>query len=298
MASSLSNDELFSYLESISSSPEFCKSLFSTLMTSPSSSILRIIYSALHIQKNYALKEEIISYFGLPIFTQLSDMRKFHEFEISLDERLKQAVSNISSIMMKSNNDSNLKLQSELFPKILDYLIISDDRDFIEIGLKLLIILLLQPSCRKFCRPLIADTLFLSVMKSKLGNLNLLQELYTVFFYPINEVNGVQFESHEEYVAAHFSKIRSLQSKFHGNPSITSLSKLSSINFNSREKIYLCLSTLSPECLNDILSIMGCSSYSKDLAREILVDSIIDNLVLRQLFTNENISAFPTEVII
>ncbi len=283
------------YLTCIENSFEFCKSLFTAFSSTPSTSSIRVIYHALHIQTNFNLKEEILSYFGLPIFVKLSESRLKHEIETSHDERLKQAVLNISSAL-SNGNDLRLKIQAGAFQKLVDSLLVANDEQFIKSGLELTILLLLQPSCRRFIKPFLEDILFVSVIKVKFHDMKLIQELENVYYFPIDEQNGVSFGSQEEYVSAHFTIIRSLQFKLLEYHECSHFTQIPSSVFDSREQIYQALISSSQDGLHLILSRMGCAGYSKDLSRDILLNAIIESLVLRNPLKIESIPIFPTEV--
>ena len=247
-------------------------------------------------QPNEILKEEILSYFGLPIFIKLSETRLQYEINLCQDKRLAKAVSNIIDSLGNGDKDEPVRFQAECPTLFIKSVISSTDMEFTTMGIKLIILLLLQPSCRRFVKPFLEDNLFISHVKTKISDLKLLHELETAFFYPIDEFSGVYFNSHEEYIYSHFSKIRTLQAKILDHQELTSLSRMALSTFSSYDKIYQAIIILSPELLKLILVNMGCAGFPMDLSNSVLLDAIAGSLVLRQPLKFDSISTFPTEV--
>lgn len=248
------------------------------------------------MQIDFKLREEVMGYFGLPIFTELSEKKLKHETEACQEPRLEEAVANISSSLIDESN-SFLKVQANFFKDFIDIFFESNDPEYIESSLELIILLLLQPSCRRFVKPLLEDLLFPSLVKFKIqNNSKLLAEFENVFFFPINELSGVYYESFTEYISAHFSKIRNFQSKLLESNNIFPITGLPLNSFTDYQQISNSLIQLSNDQLVSVLSTMGCAGFKKETPREVLIDSICSNLVLRKANFNESFSVFPTEV--
>lgn len=281
------------FLENVSNPVDFCKVLVQATIKDPTSSIMKINYQMFQIHSNNSLKDEYMSYFGLPIFTTLSDTKLNYEIEICQDPRLAEAVSNVSSQL---NKDEHLSLQAQLFPNLISRIVFSDDAEFVETGVKIVIVLLLQPSTRRFVRPFVEDSLFLSIIKQKWVNNGFISDIEDAFYFPMDEINGFFYEKEEDYVAGHFLKIRTLQSKLLKNLDFAALSQMPLGSFVSIEQISPVIAQFSKQNLSAIIELMGVSGYPQDIHPSVLIDAIASSLVLRSIKVNKNVCAFPTEV--
>ena len=283
-------------IESINDPSVFCRALFQSASNEPSKEALKLIYQILQIKTSLKLREEALEYFGLPIFTKLSEIRLKQEIESCQDSRLEEAVSNISSSL---NDEKNfiLNVKSKYFNNFIENILNSSNLEYIEVSVELIILLLLQPSCRRFVKPLLEDKLFLSFIKLKLANYNLISELEDAFFFPIDEISGVYYESQEEFISAHFSKIRNFQTKLFEFDELSLISKHPLNSFNNFQNICNSLNQLSDKHLEKLLFIIGCAGFAKDTPRHVLIDAIASNLFLRNPSTETIFSVYPTEVI-
>lgn len=245
------------------------------------------------IHANTALKDELMSYFGLPIFTSLSETKLNYEVELCNDKRLSEAIQNVSERM---KTDADLALQADFFSKFVYCILSSKDSECFECAMKILTILLLQPSSRRFTKPVLEDRLFISIIKQKWDQQLNISDLENVFYSPIDEVSGIFYEQKEEYVAAHFQKIRNLQMKLLNYSELASFSEIPLSSFKSIEQFLPALCQFSPDNLKVILSHMGIAGYPTDIPVPILVDCISSSLVLRSPMSNDNLCAYPTEV--
>jgi hypothetical protein len=242
------------------------------------------------------LREEFLVYFGLPMFSKLSEAKLQYEVENCQDSRLLEAVENIKKSM--DNSDSSLQLQTKFFSKFVQIILNSFDLEYVEEAIKFITILLAQPSCRRFIRPLLEDTLFGSVIKYKNIQQDILQDFENVFYFPIDEVCGVYYEYYEDFVVSHFLKVRSLQTKLFSFPGFELISRASQNTFMSYGNILQSISALNTSQLNQILFQIGIDGYSQELADNILIDAIASHLFLRQNVHVHLSSAsiYPTEV--
>ena len=243
----------------------------------------------------FKLREKVLGYFGLPIFTKLSEKKLKHEIEFCQDPRLEEAVTNIS-LSLKNESNVVLKVQADFFHKFIIKVLTSDNLEFIKSSLELVILLLLQPSCRRFIKPLLEDVLFPSLIKLKISNSNLMKEFENVFFFPMDERFGVHYETYEEYISSHFSKVRYFQSKVLESNLELPIKDLPLSSFGNYFQISSSLMQLSNENLTTVLAIFGNSGFKKETPRECLIDSIASTLVLRESNFKESFTVFPTEV--
>lgn len=274
---------------------EFCRNLIQLTSTEPSSlSLIKIISAIFQLPTIFELREEILTYFGLPIFSKLSEAKLKYEVELCQDPRLLEAVENIS----KSLNDPSLQLQAEFILNFVKIILNSSNLEFVEAAVKFVTLLLAQPSFRRFIKPLLEDILFGSLIKYKGVNPDILQDFEAVFYFSIEEVSGVYYESYEDYVAAHYLKVRSLQTKLFEFPELQSLAKASQSTFSSYGTIIQNIGAMNSPQLHQILLQMGLNGYSKELPGNILIDAIASSLVLRQNVHHNQSTAsiFPTEV--
>ena len=286
------------FFNSLGNPHEFVKSLVKEIIQNDSFVAVQVMHSSFLMHQNLILKEEIQNFFGLPIFVKLSEARLANEVEICEDSRLADAVLNISTII-KSGNDILLSEQADFFFTFVHKLLNSNsiNEEFIHSSIKLIIILLLQPSCRRFVKPFLEDVLFISCIKIKVNNQALINELMEVFYYPINESTGIYYESPEEYVNDHSKKIRSIQSKLLGNPELIPIVR-NCFNFiyTAPEKINQVIQQVPSHLLLEILLTMGFNGFSRELDDSVLVDAIVSNLIFRSSNLCKRIANFPTEV--
>lgn len=287
-------DKLQDYFETIVEKGEFCRNLIQLTSTEPSSlSLIKIISAIFRLPTIFQLREEILTYFGLPIFSKLSEAKLKYEVELCQDPRLLEAVENIS----KSLGDSAaLQLQADCFSNFVKIILNSPDLEFVEEAVKFVTLLLAQPSCRRFIKPLLEDILFGSLIKYKGVNPDILQDFENVIYFPIEEVSGVYYESYEDYVSAHYSKVRSLQTKLFNFPELQVLAKASQNSFISCGNIIQNIGSMNVSQLHQVLLQMGFNGYSTELPANILIDAIASSLVLRQNVHQGTTSIFPTEV--
>lgn len=288
-------ETLIEAIKNINDPSKFCQVLFHSALNEPSILFIKLVYQVLQMKIDFNFRDEVLGYFGIPIFTKLSQTRLKYEIESCHDPRLEEAVANISSSLNDKNN-LILKDQADYFNSFIESVLSSNDPEYIQSSLELIILLLLQPSCRRFIKPVLEDKLFPSVIKFKIQNLTLLSEFESVFFFPIDEVSGIYYESLEEHVSAHFTKICKFQSKLLDSKDIFSINTLPLNSFTDYQQICNSLSQLSHKQLVSILFTMGCASFVMETPREILIDSIASNLVLRKTPSKESFSVFPTEV--
>lgn len=291
---SLSFEKLQEYFDSIHDKNDFCQHLIKLTLVEPSISLLRIMSSLFQFPTNFVLREEILSYFGLPVFIKLSEAKFKYEVELCQDPRLLEAVENIS----KNLSDSSLHLQAEFSLKFALAILNSSDLEFIEEAIKFVTLLLSQPSCRRFLKPLLEDILFGSIIKFKGVNQETLQDFENVLYFPIDEVSGVYYESYEEYVASHFSKVRTLQTKLLNVPELGAFAKSSQSSFISYGNISQAIGNLDVKLIQQILLQIGIDGYSRELPKNVLIDAIASHLVLRPNTQSNVFSIFPTEVLI
>ena len=292
MIKGLNFEKLQEYFDSIHDKNDFCQQLIKLTLAEPSISLLKIMSSLFQFPTNFQLREEIVSYFGLPAFVKLSETKLKYEVELCQDPRLLEAVENISNNL----SDSPLKLQTEFPLKFALAILNSSDLEFIEEAVKFVTLLLSQPSCRRFLKPLLEDILFGSIMKFKGVNQEVFQDFENVFYFPIDEVSGVYYESYEEYVALHFSKVRTLQEKLLNIPELGAFAKSSQSSFISYGNIAQAIGNLNVELIQQILLQIGIDGYSRDLPKNVLIDAIASQLVLRPNTQSNVFSIFPTEV--
>ena len=296
LLSKFSHDKLKTNLEGVKDPAFFVKALFETIIKEPSASLIKIIHATFLIQNNFLIKEEVQAYFGLPIFANLSEARLLHEIDLCQDQRLGEAVSNVSSAL-NIGNDPLIIGHKSFFFNFIELVKVSIDVEFVEASLELLTLLLLQPSCRRFVKPLMEDSLFLSFIKSKMTNNIFIDELESVFYYPIDEISGVSFNSPEEYTFTHFSKIRSLQAKILDIPELSPLARMPLNYFTASSRIFQCLIQLPSDSLRLILLKMGCAGFPQNFSNEVLIDAITMTLLLRSINSTDDCCVFPTEVI-
>ena len=282
------------YFDLIQETSGFCRHLIKLILAEPSASLIRILSATFQFPTSFQLREEILMYFGLPAFVKLSNAKLKYEIELCQDPRLLEAVKNISNNL----SDSSLHLQAEFLLQFLLIILNSTDIQFIDEAIKLVTVLLAQPSCRKFLKPLLEDILFGSIIKYKGLNQDILQDFENVLYFPINEVTGVYYESYEEYVASHFAKVKSLQSKLMNSSEPNLLAKTSHSNFFTYGSITQAIEPLQLDHIHEILLQIGINGYSRDLPKNILIDAIASYLVLRPNIRLTSFSIFPTEVII
>lgn len=282
-------------IKNVNNAEKFCQFLFTSALTQPSTNFIRLIYQVLQMKIDLKFRDEVLGYFGISIFTKLSETKLKHEIESCQDPRLHEAVSNISSAL---NDEKNLilKVQAQFFDNFIYTVVSSNDVEYIESSLELIVLLLLQPSCRRFIKPYLEDKLFPSLIKLKIHNLNLFSEFENVFFFPIDEISGVYYESHEDYISSHFSKIRDFQSKLLESNDLSLIATLPLNYFIDYQQIYNVSSKLSDKQLIAILCTLGCAGFEMETPREVLIDAISSNLVLRKSFLSQSFSVFPTEV--
>lgn len=294
----LKGEDIFEFFNSLNNPHEFVKSLVQDIIQNDSFAAVQVMHSTFLMHRNLILKEEIQNYFGLPIFVKLSEARLASELEICEDSRLAEAVLNIST-SIKNGNDLLLSEQADFFSTFIHKLLNSNSisEEFIHGSVKLIIILLLQPSCRRFVKPFLEDVLFISCIKTKVTNQALLNELMEVFYYPIDESTGIYYESYEEYVTDHSKKIRSIQSKLLGNTELIPIvGNCFNFIYAAPERIYQVIQQVPSHLLNEILFLMGFDGFSRELDDSILVDAIVSNLIFRGSNLNRSIANFPTEV--
>lgn len=273
---------------------EFCRNLIQLTSTEPSSlSFIKIVSAIFQLPTIFQLREEILTYFGLPIFAKLSEAKLKYEVELCQEPRLLEAVENIS----KSLGDSAaLQLQAECFSNFVKIILNTSDLEFVEEAIKFVTLLLAQPSCRRFIKPLLEDILFGSLIKYKGVNPDILHDFDNVIYFPIEEVSGVYYESYEDYVSAHYLKVRSLQTKLFNFPELQVLAKASQSSFISYGNIIQNIGCMNVSQLHQVLLEMGFNGYSTELPANILIDAIASGLVLRQNIHQGTTSIFPTEV--
>ena len=290
---SLNFDKLQEYFCLIEDKSEFCKYLIHLTSTSPSVSLIKILSSILNLSSNYQLRDELTAYFGLPIFTKLSEVKLNYEIELCQDPRLLEAVRNIS----KSLDNPLVSLQAGFAKIFLQNILNSSDMCFVEEAIKFVTLLLAQPSCRRFLKPLLEDILFASVIKYKGVNQEILLDFESIFYFPIDEISGVYYESREEYVAAHFSKVRSLQIKLFGHfPGLELLAKASQNSFIAYGNIIQIIGNFDAAQICQILFQIGLDGFSRELSSNVLIDAIASHLLLRAHQNFDSSSIFPTEV--
>lgn len=288
-------EKLREALENMVDPAKFCQVLFQTALNETTEDSIKLIFQTLLLGISFKLKEEISGYFSLPIFTKLSVPRLKFEIESCQDIKLEEAVVNISAMLNEENNIV-LKLQAEFFNRFIDIVLKSNDSEYIGESLRLIALLLLQPSFRRFIKPLLEDRLFLSSIKFAYSGTDLIRELESIFFYPIDELSGVNFESSEDYISAQYAKIRNIQEILLEFDELSSIAKLPLNAFNNYQQISSSINQLTDLQIGTVLSSMGSSGYPEGTPREVLIDSIASGLLLRTSST-EHFSVFPTEVI-
>lgn len=286
-------EKLLEYFNAIEDKEEFSLKLIQKASLDNSVDSIKVLISIFKLPANFQLREEVMSFFGFPLFANLSDIKVKHEVELCQDSRLLEAVKNISNSI---SEDLNLRLQSEFFFKFINQVLNSSHIEFIQEALKFITLLLAQPSCRRFVKPLLEDVLFGSIIKYKGVDQFILQDFEEVFYFSIDEVSGVYFEAFEEYAASHFSKVRDLQSKLLNFPELEGFAKSSQKCFLSYEGITQAIAYLSVNNLHSIIFHLGIDGYSRELPNNVLIDYIAGNLVLRPNFSSNHASIFPTEV--
>lgn len=283
--------EKIEYIENIKNVVQYIELLCDDILKMNYPDGVRLLCSMLTIHKNVALRDEIQSYFTVPVFAKLSESRLLIEAELCQDSRLVQAVK-----LIKFDKDTLLTKKTTFLYDLINCLVVSKDEIFITESIKLISSLLSQPSFRRFVKPLLQDTLFLSQIKSKCTDINIYSELEYIFFYPINEVSGVFFENRDEYIKHHFIKLKNYRENTLKFAELDLFSYMPEECFLDSFKFKAIISQLSKVQLRLILSAMGCANFSDTLTESVMIEYILLEHIIRVDYFKEHKNVLPTEV--
>jgi len=282
---------LIDFIEKIENPIIFVETLLDNVLTTSDPAYVRLSCAILKVHSNCGLREEFQSYFSLPIFANISDTRLSMEIELFEDHRLSIAVDSI-----KTGSDIAIQKKASFFWKFLANIFSSTDNCLLLEYMQFINLLLLQPSLRRFIKPALEDVLFIARMKSKCLDMAVISELEYIFFYPINEITGVYFESEEEFVKNHFMKLNSYKKSLIEIHDLDAISNVSEDFILTPGKLSMLLSQFSHEQLRIILSAMGCANFPETLEKHFLIESISLEFCLRSHYFKKYISSFPDEV--
>lgn len=291
--SSFNFEQFTEFMERVTNVEEFCQSIFHSALNDCSPLILKIIYQMFQIHSNFALNDELMSFFGLPVFVTLSESRLNYEIHSCQDQRLSEALKNVSNEL---KTDKTLHFRSQFFFKFVEIVLKSKDIEIVDFAIKIFLILLHQPSSRRFIKPILEDTLAISILKQKWFDQLNIGRLEDSFYFPIDEMSGIYYENNDEYIDVQFKTIRNLQAKLLNNSELDAFTNIPLNSFCSIENIMNTLCNISCVNLKLILSNMGVAGYSNDVNTSVLIDHISSSLLLRSNISSECISAYPTEV--
>lgn len=294
----LSHEDLMYFLSTVTEVPQFVDYALSEIIKSNSLSALKITASSFLMHQNSSLRSHFQEYFGLPIFTNLSQIRLSHEIENSDDKRLQEAVLNISTLI-KNDPLGLISKQANWLKDFVRQVLDSSDPFFINDSIKFFCILLLQPSCRRFVRSFMEDTLFISTIKTKHCNSSTLTEFDSIYFYNFNEVLGVNFASADQMISEHSLRLKLFQSRLLDEPELNAFSQLSYLDLMRPHIMASLLASHSIYQLGLVLNALGNASFEvSKLDSQIAIDYIVSSLVLRPFHTASISTVYPTEVTI
>ena len=240
-------------LNSISNVTEFTEELVSRILKQPTVELMQILTSTITLHSNQPLRSQVAEFFGPPLLHQLSQVRKEYE-------------SRFNPEFFSVNMDSNAK--TKFFPHLVETLLPIPELH--PHFLNLLVVILLQPSLRRFVKPFLEDSLILQRF-----SYNGLSELERLMHYPINEVTGVYFDSPEEHFQFRYAFIQEFHSQLIQSGRLKNLASLSTIEFTNCSAQ---LQSLSKEDLIFVLKLLHCQNFPVDSSKELFIDAILSML--------------------
>ena len=294
----LTIDEQLDAFHSVSDVSKFCGNVLSFFMREPSLKSLGTLINLFLIHGNSALHEEYLEYFSLPIFINLSTQRLEIEQENSANLNFTELLANLKlKILSSGSDDEFMHLKTSFLPSFINFLISCQSVDIAELGIEFLKIILIQPSCRRFVKPYLEDMLLITQLKQRSVQIKNVVELEKIYFYPIDDNNGVPYPCVEDYIKAHSTKVSNLQKKVTDTTYTVSLfSQVPTRIFASPRELYATLKNLSVDDMKVILGKLGCASFPNEIPHSALVEAICNLTILRiDSFVNLK-SALPDEV--
>lgn len=242
-------------LNSVSNCQEFVRELTERILKEPSTHLLQLLTTALTLHSNQALRTGLTEYFGLPLLKQLSESR--FNYEASVNQ-------NLAEITFLDGSSEEFVQKSTFFPALIKSILPKSELH--PLFLNLLIVVLLQPSIRRFVKPFLEDSLVLQQF-----NFSSVPDVERLIHYPINENTGVYFETPEEHFQAKFHFVQEFHSELLKSGKCTQLAKLSTIELTKCPPL---LADLSLEELKFVLNLLHCGNVPNEISKEALIQEI------------------------
>ncbi len=257
-------------LNSIQDSKAFANELTKKILQEPNLELIQLLTASLTLHSNKFLYSELSEYFGLPLFKQLSEARL--QFEMRKNDR-------IQKVEFNENASPEFLQKSSFLPGLIE--VIFEQVKLYPYFLNLIMVILLQPSLRRFVKPYFEDSL--TLYQFQFANI---PELVRIWNYPINEFSGVYFANTEAHFQSRFTFIQEFHANLLRSGRCLELAKLSTIELTSCTSH---LENLTEDDLKFVLKMLNCDNYPETIPRQTLIQAIASLLYCPLLETPEQV---------